>query len=624
MFCWQVTLSASNIRFDTIPESLKKDANAIIRYENYEFIADSETNASLKVKYAVTILNKSGDKFANCYVFYDKFITIKNIKGAVYNSLGEITKKLSIKDFSDQSITGYSGYDDNRIKYYEAYEKKYPYTVEYEYEVKNNGFISIPRWQPIDSYKIAVENSSYTIKLKDKDNFHYKLVNLDQNPQISTDGAYTTYHWEVKNLNAVEYEPYGQYLSDRTPLIYFAPNKFYFDGYDGNQQSWEELGKWAYQLSINRDQLPLATIDEVLEITNKTESKIEKVKLLYEYMQSKTRYVSIQLGIGGFQPFTAIEVDNTGFGDCKALSNYMFSLLKAANIKSHYAIIGAGEDTKDLMLDFPSINQMNHAIVCVPMENDTIWLECTSQTNPFGYLSTFTDDRYAVLIKPEGGQLVRTTKYDQDINSLINVAQVELTESGNIKAKSNSCYSALQYDFIEDQFYESTEDQKKNLYKDMDLANLQIIDFSYNQKKDIIPQAWENIEFNVNNYSSISGSRLFLPLNLLNKQSYVPKKVKDRKSDIELDFAYSDFDTITYLLPESYAVEFLPDTTHLISPFGEYKSYVIYEGNTLKYIRTNKGKQGKFPKESYPDLIQFFKDIRKADKQKAILIKKNS
>src|SRR5258708_10666604 len=88
----------------------------------------------------------------------------------------------------------------------------------------------------------------------------------------------------------------------------------------------------------------------------------------------------------------------------------MFSILKKAVIRYQYTLIRAGDGANYMTDDFPS-SQFNHVILCVPLKTDTVWLECTSQTLPAGYLSGFTSDRYVLLVDENGGKLVRTPKY---------------------------------------------------------------------------------------------------------------------------------------------------------------------------------------------------------------------
>ena len=67
-----------------------------------------------------------------------------------------------------------------------------------------------------------------------------------------------------------------------------------------------------------------------------------KVAVLYNYLQQNTHYVGIQLGIGGWQTYDAAYVATKKYGDCKALSNFMISLLKEAGIKGHAVVIKGG------------------------------------------------------------------------------------------------------------------------------------------------------------------------------------------------------------------------------------------------------------------------------------------
>src|SRR6202012_193753 len=162
---------------------------------------------------------------------------------------------------------------------------------------------------------------------------------------------------------------------------------------------------------------------EVKKMTDTIKTDKEKAKFLYKYLQQNVRYVSIQLGIGGYKPFPATFVDEKKYGDCKALANYMRALLKAVNIPSYYAIIRAGTNQEPADFSFNE-NVFNHAIVCIPFKNDTTWLECTSNTSPFGKLGSFTENRNALLITEDGGKLVntpRSTMQDNQFNSEVHL-----------------------------------------------------------------------------------------------------------------------------------------------------------------------------------------------------------
>jgi hypothetical protein len=81
----------------------------------------------------------------------------------------------------------------------------------------------------------------------------------------------------------------------------------------------------------------------------------------------------------------------------------MYSLLNAVNIKAYWAIIRAGVNEYPADPGFPN-NSFNHEILCIPFKNDTTWLECTSTTQPFGKLGSFTENRNALLITEDGGK----------------------------------------------------------------------------------------------------------------------------------------------------------------------------------------------------------------------------
>ena len=97
----------------------------------------------------------------------------------------------------------------------------------------------------------------------------------------------------------------------------------------------------------------------------------------------------------------------------------MKALLKAVGINSHHVLIKAGANVaiNPLKDDFVQ-NNFNHMILMVPLDKDSIWLECTSSVNPAGYLGNFTADRDALILTEQGGVIAHTPRYVAYQNSV--------------------------------------------------------------------------------------------------------------------------------------------------------------------------------------------------------------
>ena len=598
----------------------KENANAIIENYSVELIIKNEEEAILKVYIKTQILNKNGEKHAVFFEYYDQFRKLKSFEGKIYNSLNIESEKIKNKNLIDRSlINNFSLYEDNRVKYYQPVQKKYPYYIEYSYEIEYKGTINLPTWQPINSSHLSLKQASLKVTQEKNKLIRYKLIKMNE-PEITTNEDEIIYYWEIKNMLARKKEPLKLPYSRTSPTIYIAPYHFSINGYNGIMSSWEEFGKWRYNLIKTQGELPEDAIKDITELIQDVSDKHEKAKRVYEYMQSRTRYVSIQEGIGGWQPIDATTVHNLGYGDCKALSNYTKALLNVAGIKSYYAVIRAGLNETDIILDFPS-NQFNHAILCIPFKKDTIWLECTSQTKPFGYIGDFTGNKHALLITEEGGKIAKTTNYNKNDNLQKRKINVALKNDGSAQILINTSYHGFQYENISYYIDKSKEDQKDFLLKTIELNNFNILDFSLNCKKDINPVAYDSIEIGVKNFATASTSRLFFDLNVLNKNNHIPVKLDQRVSPIRFSYPYTDIDSIIFNIPENYTIEFIPKNFKIENEFGNYSVDYLVDNSQIKVTRILSLNKDVYPPESYDDLIVFFEEIEKHDKSKCVLKK---
>lgn len=608
-----------------IPSDLRKDVNAVVRDDKTIFKIISKSKGKVYCHFVITIFNGKAKSFASHTLGYDKLTKIVDFNANVYDADGNLIKKLRNKEISDQSAyDGFSLYSDNRLKHVDLSQASYPYTVEFEYEKEYNFLYGIDGAYIIPDENVAVQRCVYQLIFPADLAPRYKTVNFDLKPthQKINDGT-EYFEWRVENVKPIRAEPHGPTFSQLTPRVMAAPSHFEYSGYEGNMSTWEDYGKWQMMLNKGRDLLPEETKQKIRELTSHLKSVEEKTKTLYEYLQSKTRYVSIALGIGGLQPFDAAVVDKVGYGDCKALSNYMVAMLKEAGITAYYTKIMAGDNAPEIQIDFPS-HQTNHIIVAVPNNKDTLWLECTSQTNPFGYLGKFTGNRKAIMITDQGGVIVNTPAHNADLNIKSTVADVEVEANGNASAKIKTFYSGLKYEegHLDAYIPKQYDDQRKWILNNTDIPSFDVNSFNMIDKKSKSPEALVERNLTLKRYATVMGKRIFLTPNLMNRSTYLPEKVDERKTNVVRKMTYIDLDTIRYHLPEGIYPEFLPDPVSLNSAFGEYEASFNLDQGNLIYTRKVKMNKGEFPAESYQELINFFKGINKADNTKLVFLNK--
>lgn len=613
----------ANYDVSLIPKDLLPYASAVIRDQNvYTEVRDGST--FYRIKTVVTVLNKNGDNIAHIVVFYDKSNVIKNIKGMVYNEFGKLSRKFGEKDFEDESAANnFSLYEDSRVKHFIPSIGSYPYTIECEYEIKSKQTLNIMDWKPNQQNGLAVEKSLYTFACRPDFSIRYKEINIPAKVSIaSTKEGLKTYTWQVNSLKAIRSEPYSPLAETYLTAVKIAPKDFVYGGISGSFSNWEELGRWSYdKLLANRQALPPETVQHIKAITAGITDTRQKAKKIYEYMQDKTHYISIQIGIGGYQPFLASEVDRLNYGDCKGLVNYTRALLKAADIDSWYCVVDAGTEKASMLPDFASMNQFNHAILCLPLKNDTTFLECTSQKIPFGFLSDFTDDRTVLAYTPGGGKILHTPKYTAIQNLQSRKASFTIAIDGELRGNMTTIYKGTQYDNPEALFGESLTEQVKTLQKMYaNISNLSVEKLELKQDKKEIPVATETVELNAYDFASKDNNKLYFALNPVNKQRGI-KDVRNRVNPVYINRGYIDEDEITYTLPAGYRPDVEPLNINLKKPFGSFRVTVVINDNKLVYKRRVEIIDGTYSKDKYADLVEFYQAVADADSYNVTLVK---
>ncbi|HRH47176.1 MAG TPA: DUF3857 domain-containing protein [Panacibacter sp.] len=626
LFCCFYTLQAQDYSMLFLPDSLTKKADAVKRYEELHIIIKSIGKAVIKHKYAVTILNEQGDEYAEYGNYYDKLQDLSDISGTLFDAFGKKLRTVKKRDIADVSVDdGMSLMLDDRLKRHSFFWRQYPYTVEYEDEQELSGTFHLPSWQPVEDENYGVQQSRFVVETPADYQLHYKQFNYPGEPVIVKNASGNTYTWEIKNTVPVNYETFHPSYSEIVPSVYIAPSQFSVGGYTGNMDSWLNLGKFIVELNNGKDVLPDKTKQEVHQLTDGITDTKEKIAALYKYLQDNTRYISIQLGIGGWQPFDANYVATKRYGDCKALSNYMVSLLKEVGIKANYVLIKAGSHvSKGLWEDFPS-PYFNHAVTCVPNGKDTIWLECTSQTEAAGFMGSFTGDRKALLIAEDGGHVVNTPTYTSNDNLQLRKINASIDEAGNLVSDVNTHFTGIQQELQHSLIHNASKEQRtKYLNSVINLPTYNVDKYDYKEQPGIIPAIDEYLHITSPGYATVSGKRLFVQPNLFNKSTTKLSKDSVRKFPIEYPNAYKDADTINITIPAGYIPEAIPSNTSISNKFGTYSISFKVTGDQIEVLRVQIRDRARYPASDYPDLVKFYDDIYKADRSRIVFIKKEN
>jgi len=612
-----------NYAVSAIPKQLLVKAGAIVRLDETDIRINGLSDVSRTEKYAITILNESAADEAEMAFYYDKTEHIKSVKAIIYNEFGFPVSKIAEKDFVDRSrINDFSLYEDNRVKYFNPAIKSYPYTLEYEIEYKTRQTLLLPRWTPVRSESVAVEKSHLKVTYPADFELRHQETNFPGAVVAGTENSAKTLQWELNNFAAIRAEPYSPPYEKVIPMVKLAPLNFAYNNLKGSFSNWLEYGKWMSEsLLKGRDLVSDQTRQAVIELTANASSEKEKAKLVYQFVQNKTRYISVQIGIGGYRPFPASDVDQFGYGDCKGLVNYTRSLLKIAGVESYYCVVNAGSVKRDMDSNFASLNQGNHIILCLPFKNDTTWLECTDKFAPFGFLGDFTDDRIVLACTPDGGKLLRTPKMTTQENAQIRVSEFNVDASGAATGKIITKFSGSQYDNHDLLFNEPKDEQLKKVAELYPQLSFQASALDYTKIKEGKPLTIETLSFSSSNYGTINDQKLHVPLNKINLFQSAPKEVRNRQNAVYINRSFYDEDLTTFNLPEGYKALASTEKKLIEKPFGKYTVEVNYSGNKIVYKRTMQMNEGTYKPEIYEELVDFYQQIMEFDNSTIALSK---
>ena len=594
--------------------------NAIVEESLTDVECISTTHAIIRFKEVTTILNEHGADLATFVCSCSKNDKLTAFKGQVTDSSGRVIRKIKESELKQTEYSPYLAIDDYKV-YYDYTPPVYPVTITYEWTIdSHDNLIEFPRFCPQSDYDISVKKASYTLTAPRELAVRHALLNIDASVCVSenTKGSQVL-SLELSDLPALKDEPYSPPLRERLPMAYFAPTDFTYYGTQGSLKDWREYGKWEYSLINGSETLPDAVCQELHQLTDGLKTDREKIKALYQRLEKTTRYVAVLLGIGGQKPAPAANVCKSGFGDCKGLSNYMRAMLKVVGIPSNYVTIST--TNRQLLKDFASVGQMNHVILQVPLQGDTLWLECTNPQLPMGYVHEDIAGHNAIEVSEAGGRLVHLPVYADSTNLMHSKIHIQLDLKGAADVSLLQDFHNWQYEHYIPLLKMDEKDRHKTLQRMIRVPQAEIGRMDVREDGATITV---DAEIKSQRYATTTGQRLFVPVCPIHNGYSTPPALPNRQEDIYLESGYLDKDEITLTIPEGYEIEAMPKDQTVEQSFGTFSFTVKRDGSEVRIQNSLLMKSGTYDKSQYPQFIDFMKKISGIYSQKIVLKKQDS
>jgi hypothetical protein len=507
--------------------------------------------------------------------------------------------------------------------------------VGYEYEVEEQPFWLQDVWD--FQGRDPVRESHYSLQLPP--GWVFKTSWL-AHPEIKPDETTgNTLQWAIRDVQGIRIEP------DMPPIEGVAGQmivSFFPSGGTALKNefaSWEGMGGWYGNLINGRTDASPPIKKEVSDLTSGKPTLLAEMQAIAGFMQHDIRYVAISLGIGGWQPHAAPDVFSHRYGDCKDKATLMRAMLREIGVESYHVVINTERGA--VTRDSPAHHGFNHAILAIKLPDEVkdasllaimhdpklgriLFFDPTDEVTPFGQIRGQLQANYALLVRPDGGELVELPQQAATTNSIERVGKLTLDPKGTLKGdvvETRLGDRAAAERWRLRTVTKSTDRIKpiENLLAES-LANFQITRASLVNFEHTDQPFGFNYTFQSENYARAAGDLLLVrPRVLGNESSGILETKEPRKFPLEFEGPVRDTDSFEITLPAGYEVDELPPPMDVDYSFASYHSRTENLGHALHYTRSFEIKELSVPVAKMDELKKFYRMIASDERNTAVL-----
>lgn len=437
--------------------------------------------------------------------------------------------------------------------------------------------------------------------------------NLPVPVEIRHHGDRTTRAYIYADLETIDPEPFAaDSPSPYASLLISGAN------------DWSDVAEWYAELARDRYDLGTAVAAAVDSIADRAADGLE-IRALHRWIAQDIRYVSLSLGIGGYQPRTPDEVWQSRAGDCKDKATLFVAAARRLGYEAYPVLVQSGGWADR---DHPSLSQFDHEIAAYRRPGEA-WqfADLTADLVPHGDLPIGIQGSFGLLVHDDGTHEEVTLPLAAVEE---NLKRATLTGELLPDASFTGWY-------VEDATGFPSHGMRHTLADPIDPSRHQEVANSI--ARGIFPSATgDSLHLFVGREWSeptslrlmlrttdlvddLGGGRYLLPLPLQQFSEWARPTIAQleadtlRVFDIDAELVSGSAvveQVLTLTLPEGWTAE-IPDDVTATSEFGGYEATYEQEGRVLRVVRRLVGARGTYSRERLPDLFAWLHGMAEDD-----------
>jgi len=446
--------------------------------------------------------------------------------------------------------------------------------------------------------------------------FKPAVLNGDITPQKREEGKRVVYTWEVEDKGQIIEEP------DMPPLAQIVPRLLLT-----TFGSWEDVGRWFAKKFYPQVKPTSQIRREAESLISGGTTEEEKIRDIFLFVVKEIRTVYLPLDQAGYKPNPAPKVLENRYGDYRDKAVLLVSLLKGVGIEAYPAFVN--HSRVEIREDLPSPGQFNDLIVAVPQANGGyLWLDPAAETSAWGYLPPEEQGTKALVVKPDGGEIVNIPLLPPEENRSLASMKLDLAPDGGLSGMVISQCTGFPDQMARRMLKDKTPQELEKFFQEA--ANrisqgTELVSDSLTDLKNLKTPVKVRLTFKSPEYAILEGEMILfeVPSNPLSFVGVFPT-LPFRKYDMIIPSPVTIEEKTTIKIPPGYRVAHLPEELKIDKPVGEFSLSCQQKGREVVYTRKFTLKTKKVERGRYRGLKSMYDKLAKPQTRLIILEKETA